>query len=75
MDTARLFQNGRSQAVRLPKAYRFQGDRVYLRKMGKGVLLLPEEGSWEALEESVALFTDDFLTDRDQGTHEQRERL
>lgn len=70
-----MFQNGRSQAVRLPKAYRFSGDRVYLRKVGKGVLLLPEEGSWDALEESVGLFTDDFLASRDQGTHEAREEL
>ncbi|MCC5839710.1 MAG: antitoxin [Opitutales bacterium] len=75
MDTARLFKNGRSQAVRLPKAYRFPGDRVYLRKMGKGVLLMPSEGSWDALVESVDLFTDDFLVERDQGIHDQREGL
>ena len=39
--TARLFQNGRSQAVRLPREFRFEGDRVRLRRLGKGVLVEP----------------------------------
>ena len=34
MDTAKLFLNGQSQAVRLPKDYRFQGNRVYLKRLG-----------------------------------------
>jgi len=38
---AKLFQNGRSQAVRLPKEFRFEGDRVRIRRMGNGVLLEP----------------------------------
>jgi antitoxin VapB len=38
---ARLFWNGRSQAVRLPKAFRFEGDRVRVSRMGAGVLLEP----------------------------------
>ena len=49
MDTAKLFMNGRSQAVRLPKEYRFRGSRVYVRKVGKGVLLMPEEETWDTL--------------------------
>lgn len=73
MDTAKLFKNGRSQAVRLPKAYRFSGKQVTLRKVGKGVLLMPEEGSWDSLIESVSLFSDDFFEERDQGVHEQRD--
>lgn len=75
MDTAKLFKNGQSQAVRLPKEYRFPGKQVYLRKVGKGVLLLPEEGSWDSLIESVSHFTEDFLEERDQGVPEQREGL
>jgi antitoxin VapB len=39
MDTARLFQSGRSQAVRLPKAYRFSGTEVVVKHFGNGVLL------------------------------------
>jgi antitoxin VapB len=40
-DIAKLFLNGRSQAVRLPREFRFEGDRVRIRRMGKGVLLEP----------------------------------
>jgi antitoxin VapB len=73
MDTAKLFQNGRSQAVRLPKEYRFPGSQVYLRKMGKGVLLMPEEDSWEMFIQSTQEFTEDFLEVRDQGEQENRD--
>ncbi|MHB1501112.1 MAG: antitoxin [Candidatus Dormibacteria bacterium] len=38
---AKLFRNGRSQAVRLPREFRFQGDLVQIRRLGRGVLLLP----------------------------------
>jgi antitoxin VapB len=41
MDTAKLFKTGRSQAVRLPKAYRFEGDEVYIKRVGPAVVLLP----------------------------------
>jgi antitoxin VapB len=41
MAIAKLFKNGRSQAVRLPREFRFEGDRVRVRKAGRGVLLEP----------------------------------
>jgi antitoxin VapB len=46
-DIAKLFQNGRSQAVRLPKEFRFEGDRVRIRRVGNGVLLEPVVQSTE----------------------------
>jgi antitoxin VapB len=48
-DIAKLFQNGRSQAVRLPKEFRFEGDRVRIRRVPQGVLLeplIPDAASW-----------------------------
>jgi antitoxin VapB len=42
MDTAKLFMTGRSQAVRLPKEYRFEGTEVYVKRVGNGVLLIPK---------------------------------
>jgi antitoxin VapB len=54
-DIAKLFQNGRSQAVRLPREFRFQGDRVRIRKVPQGVLLeplIPNTTAWfEELDE------------------------
>lgn len=66
METAKLFQNGSSQAVRLPKAFRFRGDRVYIKRVGNVVILLPVHNSWESLKSSLALFTPDFMQERDQ---------
>jgi antitoxin VapB len=48
-DIAKLFQNGRSQAVRLPKEFRFEGDRVRIRRVAQGVLLeplIPDTARW-----------------------------
>lgn len=64
METAKLFKNGKSQAVRLPKEYRFEGDRVYIRRMGNAVTLLPYHASWDTLLESLALFSPDFMSER-----------
>ena len=48
METAKLFTNGRSQAVRLPKEFRFKGKEVFIKKTGAGILLLPkEEAVWD----------------------------
>jgi antitoxin VapB len=46
METAKLFQNGKSQAVRLPKEYRFRSDRVYIKRVGSAVILLPYQTPW-----------------------------
>jgi len=61
--TAKLFQNGRSQAVRLPKAFRFKGNQVKISKIGDKVILEPfKETSWPEG------FWDDFSYDPDFGT-------
>ncbi|MSP11476.1 MAG: antitoxin [Chloroflexi bacterium] len=66
MDTAKLFRNGKSQAIRLPKEYRFSGTKVYLKKIGNAVVLIPEQDSWQTLLDSLDLFSDDFLEQREQ---------
>ena len=75
MNTAKIFQNGRSQAVRLPKEYRFDSDDVYIKKIGKLVVLIPKEDPWASLKESLDQFTDDFMETRDQPETENREAL
>ena len=75
MDTAKLFQNGQSQAVRLPKKYRFAGDRVLIKRMGKAVILLPEQDSWETLFASLEQFSADFMNERQQPEAQTREDL
>lgn len=68
MDTAKLFKNGQSQAVRLPKAFRFEGDKVYIKKVGNTVVLLPYDDPWQVMWDSLDGFTDDFMQERNQPT-------
>jgi len=75
MQTAKLFTNGRSQAVRLPKELRFSGDDVFIKKIGKMVVLLPKDDPWSSLVKSLDQFTDDFMNDRDQPPQDSRENL
>lgn len=74
METAKLFQNGKSQAVRLPKKYRFSGDKVLIKRLGNAVVLLPYQNSWSTLFDSLKQFSDDFmLEDRQQPESQARE--
>ncbi|GAB4548133.1 MAG: AbrB/MazE/SpoVT family DNA-binding domain-containing protein [Pleurocapsa sp.] len=74
METAKLFQNGQSQAVRLPKKYRFEGDKVIIKQVGNAVVLLPYQDSWETLFDSLEQFSDDFMEgDRQQPESQERE--
>jgi antitoxin VapB len=73
--TAKLFKNGGSQAVRLPKEFRFEGSRVFIKKVGEAVVLLPRQDSWDMLFDSLEQFTDDFMGTRDQPKQQDREGL
>jgi antitoxin VapB len=75
MTTAKLFKNGRSQAVRLPKECRMGGSEVGVAKFGDCLILYPPGQGWKVLEESLARFTDDFMATRDQGPQQRRRKL
>jgi antitoxin VapB len=76
MKTAKLFKNGDSQAVRLPKEFRFDGSEVLIKRVGSAVVLLPRTKSWDTLIDSLAKFPADFLESRDQPeAAERREAL
>jgi len=75
MQTAKIFLNGRSQAIRLPKNFRFSGNDVFIRKIGKIVILIPKDDPWASLANSLDQFTDDYMETRNQPTQESRETL
>jgi antitoxin VapB len=76
MRTAKLFKNGESQAVRLPKEFRFDGEEVFIKRAGNAVVLFPKAKSWDVLLESLDRFPADFMNDREQpGEVEQRDSL
>jgi antitoxin VapB len=60
MHTAKVFQNGRSQAIRLPKEFRVETDEVYLKKTPEGFLVIPRD-PWEVFYEGVAELSEDFM--------------
>lgn len=61
MNTAKIFTNGRSQAVRLPKDYRFSENEVYVHKIGDIVMLFPKKKSWETFLNGLYEFSDDIF--------------
>ncbi|MDP8568755.1 type II toxin-antitoxin system antitoxin VapB [Methylophilus aquaticus] len=75
MKTAKLFQNGQSQAVRLPKEFRFEGDEVFIKRSGNAVVLIPANHSWDSLFSSLDQFSDDFMAERAQPAQQSREDL
>ncbi len=76
MNTARIFINGRSQAVRLPKEYRFDEDEVFITKVDDMVILYPQRKGWDLLARGIAGFTADFLPAREQpAAADEREGL
>ena len=75
MDKARLFTNGGSQAVRLPKEYRFEGTEVFIKKVGRAIVLIPYHEPWQLLIDSLDEFPDDFMETRDQPGEQEREVL
>ena len=70
METAKLFYSGNSQAVRLPREFRFTEDRVYIKRLGSVVVLLPYGDPWRSLLEGLDLFSADFMEARSQGETE-----
>ena len=75
MDTARLFQSGRSQAVRLPKEYRFVGTEVVVKHFGNGVLLLPVDDPWQMMAAGLAAFEPGFVLTREQPEDQVRAEI
>ena len=74
MKSAKVFKSGNSQAVRLPKEFQFSGDEVYIKKAGRGVILIPKDEPWEMFEQSLGEFTEDYMEGtRSQPTQEDRE--
>ncbi|MBO09557.1 MAG: AbrB/MazE/SpoVT family DNA-binding domain-containing protein [Planctomycetaceae bacterium] len=75
MKTAKLFKNGQSQAVRLPKEFRFEGKEVLIQRVGQCVVLAPEGNPWGSMFEATKKFSGDFMAERQQGAQPERESL
>ena len=75
MNTAKIFANGRSQAVRLPKEYRFDESDVFIKKIGDVVMLIPRNKVWKTFRNSFSKFSDDLLLERETELPQERDNL
>ncbi|MFZ2399795.1 MAG: type II toxin-antitoxin system VapB family antitoxin [Smithella sp.] len=75
MNTAKIFTNGRSQAIRLPKEYRFKDDEVYINKIDDIVVIMPKNKKMASLMNIINKFTDDFMEERNQPAVQARENF
>ena len=73
--TAKIFMNGRSQAVRLPKEFRFEDDEVLIRRRGNDVIISPRPRSWDAFFKETPLPSDDFMSTREDLPSQKREGI
>ena len=71
--TAKLFMNGRSQAVRLPAEFRFEGTEVFIERHGDVVVLRPKPVGWDDFFASEPRSPEDFLVDRNQESAQERD--
>lgn len=75
MKRARIFKSGNSQAVRLPKEFNLEVSEVYVKRVGRGLLLMPTDDPWASLVGSLGKFSEDFLEERSEPPLESREML
>ncbi|MBI5418337.1 antitoxin [Candidatus Poribacteria bacterium] len=75
MNKAKIFINGRSQAVRLPKDFRFNEKEVYINKIDDVIMLISNNNPWKGLINSLDKFSDDFMTARNQPENQKRKLL
>ena len=76
MITTRVFQSGKSQAVRIPKEFRFDTDTVIVTRVGQALVLTPANQLAEVMREGFGSFPDDFMASgRDNFVPEERETL
>lgn len=71
--TAKIFMNGRSQAVRLPKEFRFDCDEVYISRQGDNVVITPIQPSWDEFFAQTSAFADNCSQERNQEAPQERD--
>ena len=66
MQMTRIFQNGNSQALRIPQEFRTSAKEYYINKIGDTIIAYPAEDPWAPLKQVIGTFFDDFMSEREQ---------
>lgn len=72
-ETIDIQNDAGDQAIRIPEAYKIDDDKVYIKKLGNALYLIPFHNPWQNLFESLGKFTPDFMEERKQNENQQRE--
>lgn len=72
-ETVKIKKKSGAQVIQIPEGLRIEDDKVYLKKVGNSIYVIPFHNPWESLIQSTELFTKDFLDERDQPGLQDRE--
>ena len=72
-DTINIQNDSGMQAIRLPENYKINDDKVYVKRIGNAIYLIPFHNPWQNLFESLDKFTPDFMEERNQPEDQSRE--
>lgn len=75
MNTARLVREGKYQSVLLPEEYFIDDNELYVKRVGRNILLIPKNDPWVSLIESLDKFSEDYMSERFQPVMEKRESI
>lgn len=73
LQTAKIVSNGDSQAVYLPEEFYFATSEVYISKQGENLIISPKKSTWDSFFDTVSVFDDGFLADREDTLPQERE--
>jgi antitoxin VapB len=72
-ETVKIQKKSGSQTIRIPESLRIEDDKVYLKRVGNSIYVIPFHDPWESLIQSTELFTDDYLDQRNQPKVQERD--
>lgn len=72
-ETVKIKKKSGAQLIQIPEGLKIEDDKVYLKKVGNSIYVIPFHNPWDSLIHSTELFTKDFLDDRDQPGVQERE--
>ena len=75
LETIDIQDSSGSQSVRIPDDFKIDDDKVYLKKVGNALYIIPFHNPWQDLIDSVDNFSEDFMNDREQPNEQTRESL
>lgn len=72
-EAVKIKKKSGAQLIQIPEGLKIEDDKVYLKKVGNSIYVIPFHNPWDSLIQSTSMFTEDFLKDREQPGVQERE--